>query len=128
MLNNIDIQGRLTKDPELRHTQSGKAVASFTLACEQDYSSNGERKTDFIDCVAWDKSGEFVARNFSKGQLILVRGRLTIRAWTDNNGNNRRTAEINVLNAYFCGSKTQTAEPAAEPQMTELDDDENLPF
>ena len=107
MLNHITIMGRLTRDPELRRTGSGIAVASFSVAVDRDYQSKdgGERKTDFIDCVAWRQTGEFISKYFTKGRMIVVDGRLEIRDWTDKEGNKRRTAEINVNNAYFGDSK-----------------------
>ena len=107
MLNHIVIMGRLTRDPELRTTSSGVAVASFSVAVERDYSGRdgGERQTDFIDCVAWRSTGEFISKYFAKGNMICVSGRLQIRNWTDQNNATRRQAEIVVDNAYFCESK-----------------------
>ncbi len=107
MLNHIVIMGRLTRDPELRRTGSGIAVASFTLAVDRDYSpkDGGERETDFIDCVAWRSTGEFVSKYFSKGRMAVVSGRLQIRSWKDKDGNNRRSAEVVADNVYFGDSK-----------------------
>ena len=107
MLNTITIQGRLTRDPELRRTGSGLAVASFSVACERDWPNKetGEKETDFIDCVAWRQTGEFVSKYFSKGSMIVVSGRLQIRYWTDKDGNKRKTAEIVADNVYFGESK-----------------------
>ena len=107
MLNHITIMGRLTRDPELRRTGSGIAVASFTLAVDRDFSpkDGGERETDFIDCVAWRQTGEFVSKYFTKGSMIVVSGRLQIRSWTDKDGNKRRTAEVVADNVYFGESK-----------------------
>ena len=107
MLNHIVIMGRLTRDPELRRTGSGIAVASFTLAVDRDFgkTENGERETDFIDCVAWRQTGEFVSKYFTKGRMAVVAGRLQIRSWNDKDGNKRRTAEVVVDNIYFGGSK-----------------------
>ena len=107
MLNHITIMGRLTRDPELRRTGSGIAVASFTLAVDRDFGGRdgGERETDFIDCVAWRQTGEFVSKYFTKGRMIVVDGRLEMRDWTDKEGNKRTSAEINVDNAYFGDSK-----------------------
>ncbi len=103
MLNHIVIMGRLTRDPELRRTTSGIAVASFTLAVDRDFGSKdgGERETDFIDCVAWRQTGEFVSKWFAKGRMAVVSGRLQIRNWTDKEGNKRRTAEVVADNVYF---------------------------
>ena len=106
MLNHITIMGRLTRDPELRRTGSGVAVASFTVAVDRDYAPNGgERETDFIDCVAWRQTGEFVSKYFQKGSMAVVSGRLQIRGWTDKDGNKRRTAEVVADNVYFGSSK-----------------------
>ena len=107
MLNHITIMGRLTRDPELRRTGSGVAVASFTLAVDRDFSpkDGGERETDFIDCVAWRQTGEFVSKYFTKGRMAVVSGRLQIRGWTDKDGNKRRTAEVIADNVYFGDSK-----------------------
>ena len=107
MLNHIVIMGRLTRDPELRRTGSGVAVASFALAVDRDYgkNENGEKETDFIDCVAWRQTGEFVSKYFTKGRMAVVSGRLQIRSWTDKDGNKRRTAEVVADNVYFGDSK-----------------------
>ena len=107
MLNHIVIMGRLTRDPELRRTGSGVAVTSFTVAVDRDFGNreNGERETDFIDCVAWRQTGEFVSKYFAKGRMAVVSGRLQIRNWTDKEGNKRRTAEVIADNVYFGDSK-----------------------
>ena len=107
MLNHITIMGRLTRDPELRRTGSGVAVASFTVAVDRDFgkNENGEKETDFIDCVAWRQTGEFVSKYFTKGRMAVVSGRLQIRNWTDKDGNKRRTAEVVADNVYFGDSK-----------------------
>ncbi len=107
MLNHIVIMGRLTRDPELRRTGSGVAVASFTLAVDRDFApkDGGERETDFIDCVAWRQTGEFVSKYFTKGRMAVVSGRLQIRGWTDKDGNKRRSAEIVADNVYFGDSR-----------------------
>ena len=109
MLNHIVIMGRLTRDPELRRTGSGVAVASFTVAVDRDFGNrdNGEKETDFIDCVAWRQTGEFVSKYFTKGRMAVVSGRLQIRNWTDKEGNKRRTAEIVADNVYFGDSKRE---------------------
>lgn len=135
MLNRIVIMGRLTRDPELRRTGSGIAVASFALAVDRDYSGKdgGEKETDFIDCVAWRQTGEFVSKYFAKGRMAVVAGRLQIRIWTDKDGNKRRTAEVVADNVYFGDSKKdggtgQTAVPVAVGFEEVTDDDEALPF
>lgn len=145
MLNHIVIMGRLTKDPELRRTGNGTAVTSFTLAVDRDFADkqSGERETDFIECVAWKNTAEFVSKHFSKGRMAVVSGRLQIREWTDKDGNKRRTAEILANNVYFGDSKKEAAdngytgfvknEPAAPEapaqQFTILSgDDAQLPF
>ena len=116
MLNHIVIMGRLTRDPELRRTGNGTAVAGFTVAVDRDYTAQGqEKETDFIDCVAWAQKGEFVAKYFSKGSMIVVSGRLQIRGWTDKDGNKRRSAEVNADNCYFGESKGRSeGRPAAQ--------------
>ena len=107
MLNHIVIMGRLTRDPEIRRTGTGIAVASFSVAVERDFgkNENGEKETDFIDCVAWRQTGEFVSKYFTKGSMIVVSGRLQIRGWTDKDGNKRRSAEVVADNVYFGESK-----------------------
>ena len=107
MLNHITIMGRLTRDPELRYTQSQTPVASFTLAVDRDFGSRdgGEKQTDFIDCVAWRQTAEFVSKYFTKGRMAVVSGRLQIRDWTDREGGKRRSAEVVVDNVYFGDSR-----------------------
>ena len=114
MLNHITIMGRLTRDPELRRTGSGVAVASFTVAVDRDFGGRdgGEKETDFIDCVAWRQTGEFVSKYFTKGRMIVVSGRLQIRSWTDKDGNKRRTAEVVADNCYFGDSKRDDQGPS----------------
>ena len=110
MLNQIVIMGRLTRDPELRRTGSGIAVTSFTLAVDRDFSGkdSGEKETDFIDCVAWRQTGEFVSKYFTKGRMAVVTGRLQIRGWTDKDGNKRRTAEVIADSVYLGDSKKES--------------------
>ena len=146
MLNHITIMGRLTRDPELRHTNSGIAVASFTLAVDRDFTdkNSGEKETDFIDCTAWRNTAEFVSKYFTKGRMAVVSGKLQIRKWTDKEGNNRRSAEVVADNVYFGDSKntadstgtfggftapaqTDYSAPASNFAMLE-DDDSQLPF
>lgn len=148
MLNHIVLMGRLTRDPELRHTQSGVAVASFTLAVDRDFGTREEKQTDFIDIVAWRNTGEFVAKYFTKGQMAAVSGRLQLRDWTDNNGVKRRVAEVIADNVYFGESKKSRdtapsyggdTEPygggssysksgSIDSGFSEVDDDGELPF
>jgi single-strand DNA-binding protein len=139
MLNHITIMGRMTRDPELRRTGSGVAVASFTVAVDRDFGNSGEKETDFIDCVAWRQTGEFVNKFFAKGSMIVVSGRLQIRSWTDKDGNKRRNAEVVADNVYLGGSKNQDTHtgfvpnesvPAPSAQNFALldDDDAQLPF
>ena len=109
MLNSISIAGRLSKDPELRTTQSGVSVASFTVAVERDFAAQGQqREVDWFDCVAWRQAGEFVSKYFRKGDMIVVTGRMQSRDWTDNSGNKRRNWEIQVEHSYFGGSKSDS--------------------
>ncbi len=147
MLNHITIMGRLVRDPELRRTGSGVAVASFRVAVDRDFVSKegGERKADFIDCVAWRQTGEFISKYFTKGRMIVVDGRLEMRDWTDKDGNKRTSAEIVVANAYFGDSKRDgdsssysapapsysgysAPAPAASDFAMLEDDDAQLPF
>lgn len=153
MLNHIVLMGRLTRDPELRRTQSGIAVASFSLAVDRDYQSrdSGEKQTDFIDIVAWRNTAEFVSKYFTKGRMAVVSGRLQIRDWTDKEGGKRRTAEVVADNIYFGDSKRDSAPsggsysggsnyssapaygnnydaPAISTSFSEVDDDGELPF
>ena len=109
MLNHIVIMGRLARDPELRHTQSGTPVATFRLAVDRDFKdkNTGERQTDWIDVVAWRGTGEFVSRYFSRGRMAVVEGRLQMREWTDKEGNKRRSAEVIADNIYFGDSKRE---------------------
>ena len=115
MLNHIIIMGRLTRDPELRRTGSGLAVASFSVAVERDFPNKdtGEREVDFIDCVAWRQAGEFVSKWFTKGSMIIVAGRLQIRNWVDKDGNKRKTAEIVADSVYFGEGKKEKTESAS---------------
>ena len=108
MLNKIILMGRLTRDPELRRTQSGTAVTSFSLAVDRDFKSqSGEKETDFIDIVAWRNTAEFVSKYFTKGRMAVVEGRLQIRDWTDRDGGKRRIAEVIAENVYFGDSKRE---------------------
>ena len=126
MLNHIVLMGRLTRDPELRRTGSGIAVASFSLAVDRDFGSsanNGEKETDFIDIVAWRNTAEFVSKYFTKGRMAVVSGRLQIRNWTDKEGNKRRSAEVVADNVYFGDSKrmpqaTTAGIPPRRPMAT----------
>lgn len=145
MLNQIVIMGRLTRDPELRRTGSGVAVASFTLAVDRDFTDkqSGEKETDFIECVAWRQTGEYVSKYFTKGRMAVVVGRLQIRKWNDKDGNKRSTAEVVADNVYFGDSKKDNAQnnyqpsnrfvgsnetkPAQDFAMLD-DDDSQLPF
>ena len=157
MLNHIVLMGRLTRDPELRYTQSQVAVTSFRIAVDRDFGGRdgADRQTDFIDCVAWRQTGEFVSKYFQKGRMIVVSGRLQMRDWTDREGNKRTTAEVVCDNVYFGDSKrdsdsgyaqnsygnqnssyssyNSSSQNAPAPQVTpspyeELEDDGELPF
>lgn len=139
MLNHITLQGRFTRDPELRHTQTGIAVCSFTLAVERDAAAeDGKRKADFIDCIAWRGAGEFVCKHFRKGSAAVVIGRLEVNDWTDKEGNKRRSAVVKVGSIYFGESKKDggnAQEAARDPadhgtaNFEELpEDDSDLPF
>lgn len=130
-LNQIALMGRMTREPELRQTQGGKAVAAFSLAVDRDFApEGGERRADFIDIVVWGKTAEFVARNFTKGQLAAVSGRLQIRDWTDRDGGKRRNAEVIADRVYFCGDKRSGTTPDTKSAFSDLGeaDDGLLPF
>lgn len=127
MLNNIILMGRLARNPEARKTNSGKSVTSFTLAVERDFQNNGEKETDFIDCVAWNAVADFVGKYFTKGRMAVVRGRLQIRNYEDKDGNKRKAAEVIADSVYFGDSKpAASAAPADDYPI--LDDDEEVPF
>lgn len=140
MLNKIVLMGRLTRDPELRYTQSGTPVVSFSIAVDRDFKSqSGEKETDFIDIVAWRSSAEFVSRYFTKGRMAVVEGRLQIREWKDKDGSRRRNAEVVADNVYFGDSKHESQQgsaprPAGRPVSVQCDyeeideDDGDLPF
>ena len=135
MLNHIVIMGRLTKDPELRYTNNNIPVASFTVAVDRDIKSGGEKETDFIHCVAWWQTGEFVNKYFQKGNSCICSGRLEIRQYNDKDGNKRTAAEINVDRVYFGESKATSAETKLKnlegkfPQLVEVEEaDGDLPF
>lgn len=135
MLNHIVIMGRLTRDPELRYTQSQTPVASFTLAVDRDFGGKEgqEKQTDFIDCVAWRSTAEFIARHFKKGSLAVTSGRLQLRDWQDKDGNKRRNAEIVVDNIYFGESKRREdcdtgSQVSPREEFEELSNEEELPF
>ncbi len=154
MLNSVIIMGRLTADPELRTTTSGLSVTSFTVAVDRNYKSGDERQTDFINCVAWRQTADFVTRFFKKGQMIAVQGSLQVRNYEDKNGNKRTAYDVVADNISFCGSKSesgnfgaprQESAPAVSYQSADAgsfsvlpddnqgfpfgaDDDEGLPF
>jgi single-strand DNA-binding protein len=137
-MNTVCLMGRLTRDPELRHTQVGTAVASFTLAVDRGKSERtGERITDFIDCVAWKGTAEIISKYFAKGQMAAVTGRLQIRDWTDKDGNKRKSAEVVVSKIFFADSKKsrEGASQSTEYTSQEFEEfaaddeyDDDLPF
>jgi len=120
MLNHIIVMGRLTRDPEIRYTQNQIPVVSFTVAVDRSYSSRdgGEKQTDFIDCVAWRNTAEFVQKYFTKGSMAIVSGRLQIRDWTDRDGNKRRSAEISAESVEFGESKRNRDESGSAPKSS----------
>lgn len=142
MLNICTIMGRLTRDPELRRTGSGIPVASFTLAVDRDFGNKqtGEKETDFIECVAWRNTGEFVSKYFAKGRMAVVSGSLQMRKWTDKDGNKRTSAEVIAENVYFGDSKKDQGTGYSAPQFADplpyeptgyapvMDEDPHLPF
>lgn len=139
-LNHIIVMGRLVRDPSLKKTAEGTSIINFTLAVDRDYSAQDGRKADFIDCVAFRNTADFVDRNFAKGQAAAVSGRLQIREWTGRDGNRRYSPEVMVDNVYFADSKRTRSEEGAyerprnavpeapQPDFEELDDDGDLPF
>ncbi len=136
MLNRVTIAGRMARDPELRHTNTGTAVTSFTLAVDRDFKDKqtGERETDWIDVVVWRSTAEYVARYGAKGRTVIADGKLQMRSWTDKDGNKRLTAEVVAESIYFADSKREDNgqsynAPASEPEFDELEgDDARLPF
>lgn len=144
MLNVAVLMGRLTGDPEIRVTQDGKKVASFSVACDRDFKNrDGERQTDFLNIVAWEKTAEFLEKYFHKGDLISIEGRIQARQYQDRNGNNRTAVEIVARNVFFAGGKKDIAgqsKPAPAPQnagsfepvkddgFALIDDEGDLPF
>ena len=137
MLNRVIIMGRLTKDPELRRTQTGTAVTSFSLAVDRDFKGqNGEKETDFLNCVAWKNTAEFVSQYFTKGRMAVVEGRLQVRSWKDQSGNTRKEVEVIADNVYFGDSKKDAQAPAGgnsytsnKPVYVEVDEEDGeLPF
>lgn len=133
MLNRIVLMGRLTKKPELRRTQSGVAVTSFSLAVERDYKdAEGNRETDFIDVVAWRSTAEFAAKYLDKGRMAAVTGSLQDRSWQDKEGNNRRSMEVLADSLYFADSKREEATrrgvDVSADDFQEVEDDGDLPF
>jgi len=153
-MNNVVLMGRLARDPELRHTQSGLPVVSFTVAVDRRFNKEtNERQADFIDCVAWRGTAEFVSKYFAKGRMIAVQGRLQVREWQDKDGNRRWSTEVQADNVYFTGSKQDSgggsggggyapfndkdappidagySDPAQGSDFAELDEDDGeLPF
>lgn len=118
MLNDIVLQGRLTRSPEMKATASGISCATFTLACEQDYKNpNGERDTDFFDVVAWRGTADFVQRYFRQGQMAIVKGRLQTRKWTAEDGSKRKTVQIVAENVYFCGRESNVTQGTEQPAV-----------
>lgn len=130
MLNNVTIMGRMTADPELRKTGGGTSVTTFTLACERDFKSDGEKQTDFFEVVAWKHTAEFVSKYFGKGRMAVVSGRLQTRSWTDKDGNKRKAVEVVADNVYFADSKTAAQDGGQFGGFTgvEIADESDLPF
>lgn len=136
MLNSVSIMGRLVRDPELKTTQSGASVVSFTIACDRDFGGkNGaEKQTDFLDCSAWRGAADFIGKYFSKGDMIAISGKLQTRNWEGKDGTQRKATEILVDSAYFCGNKssgnnqsTGASRQSAKNHGFEVDDSD-LPF
>jgi len=130
MLNKSFICGRFTRDPELKSTQAGTSVVSFSVACDRDFKGqNGERETDFINCVAWKGTAEFISKYFRKGSMAIIEGRIETRSWDDADGKKRQATEVNVSNIYFGESKKDASETVPnEPDITPMGTDDDLPF
>ena len=136
MINRITIGGRITADPELKQTNGGASVTSFTIACDHDFKDkNGEKGVDFVTIVAWRQTAEFICKYFAKGRMILVDGRLQLRNWKDKDGNGRYAAEVVADNVYFGDSKREEGGNAPSYGATAgggfaeiADEDDNLPF
>lgn len=131
MLNKVIIMGRLTRDPELRRTQGGTAVTSFTMAVDRGFKSqSGEKETDFIDVVAWRNTGEFAAKYLAKGRMAAVEGRIQVRDWQDKDGNRRKSVEVVADNVYFADSKrdSKPQESRDDQEFDEIEDDGDFPF
>lgn len=130
MLNKVILMGRFTKDPELKSTQSGTSVVSFSIACDRDFvGQNGERETDFINCVAWKGTAEFICKYFRKGSLAAIEGRIETRSWDTPEGKKGYATEVNVSNIYFAESKKDASEVVADPyEAIPVGDESDLPF
>lgn len=131
MLNKIIIMGRLVRDPELRKTQSGVSVVSFTVAVDRDFKNGDEKVTDYIDCTAWRGAADFISKFFTKGRAIVVDGQLQSRKWQDKEGNNRVSWEVQAQNVYFADSKrNDDGQSGGQPfkEVAEHEDDGSLPF
>lgn len=136
MINNVILMGRLTADPELRTTNSGKSVANFRIAVDRTYSKGGNKEADFITIVAWESTADFISKYFSKGSMIALRGEIQTRNFEDNSGNKRTAVEVLAREVSFCGGKNETSPAPAQtpatasaPDFEEIDvDDADLPF
>ena len=132
MLNKVVLMGRFTRDPELRATPQGESVLSFSLAVDRDFVKQGEeRKADFINCVAWKGTAEFISKYFKKGSMAALEGRIQTRSWDNNEGKKSFATEVVVNNIYFGESKREAAinEPVSDiPPVSSFGDDEDLPF
>lgn len=130
MINTVALMGRLTYEPEIKTTPQGVSVICFQIACDRNYTPQGqERQADFIDCVAWRGTAEFIGKYFKKGDLIAIDGSIQTENYTDKNGNKRKAVEVVVDNASFCGAKNTNESPAPDADFEEItDDDDDLPF
>ena len=127
MLNKVILQGRLTANPELKSTTNGVSVCAFTLAVDRSYQSGGERQTDFINCVAWRGTAEFISKYFAKGRMLIACGELQVRKYTTNDGQTRSVTEVIVDDVNFGGDKKEAASNAA-PASEEILADDDFPF
>lgn len=132
MINNVTLIGRLVADPELRTTSTGKSVANFRIAVDRPYSKNGNKETDFITIVAWEKTADFISRHFTKGSMIALQGSIQTRNYEDSSGSKRTATEVLAKEVSFCGDKKDASlaptSMSAPAGYEEIDTDDGLPY
>ena len=127
-MNIVALTGRLTAEPELKKSTSGVSVCSFSIAVARNFKKEGGPEADFIRCVAWRNTAEFISKYFKKGSSICVSGSLQVRSWNDGNGNKKFATEVKVDDAYFVDGKSESEAQEPTPTFTEIDTDEDFPF